>query len=227
MPAIAAASMVVVLAVAAVSMLSSGLGIGTGLGQGSRPGGEASSGAAVSPQPSQSGAASDGIALGSRFEVADGITLRAPEGWTVTLPGADISGGGAMAVMANFDLAKRCTGRPNLLACAASVHLGRGEIIATLSSDETPMRIEDIVVPDAVAQHIDGMLAVLQLVEAPAGTQITGVAVPPGCDAHRAWWITRPDHATGWLDVEACSADADRGVFRSAVDGLAQSIQFP
>jgi hypothetical protein len=101
-----------------------------------------------------------------------------------------------------------------------------GDIVVTIANDDTSMTIAQVASPSGFDATFDGLPAVLQVVEAPPGTQVRGVTAQPGCDAHRAWWIGRPSSLTGWLDIEACSASADRDAFRAVVDGIARSVVF-
>lgn len=161
-----------------------------------------------------------------RVELAGGIALRVPTTWeAITDPG--VLGASGLAALANFDLIGRCGGRAPLMGCAATLQLGSGDIVLTVANDESPARLAGLAVLSAAPQRIDGSEALLQVVEGSPGTTLIGVTVPPGCDAHRAWWIARPGQAAGWLDLEACSSRADRRGFRLAVDTVAQSVAFP
>ena len=212
-------------AVAFVAVVGVGVAAGTliavGAGTGSR---SAVPTGSVLVSQSPSGALS-ALELGAPRAIGGGITLRVPVGWTLVTTAGGTTGE-VSAAIANFDLAQRCHAQP-VKACADAIRLGSGDVVLTVSNDETPMRIPDLAGPSDAAGRVDGMPAALQVVEAPPGTQITGVLVPAGCDAHRAWWIQRPGKPLGWLDLEACSSRADRGVFRAVVDGIAQSVDFP
>jgi hypothetical protein len=133
--------------------------------------------------------------------------------------------GATLVAFANFDLAGACGSGATAAPCVATVHLGPGEMLATVAVYPGPMDITAVEPPTGWSARIDGMPAALQIVEEPVGTQVTGVTAQPGCDAHRAWWIGRPG-APGWIDIEACAAGPDRSAFRERVDELAASVVF-
>ena len=219
MTALAAVAMVAVVGVGVAAGTLTFLGAGTGPGPGSPvPTGSAR----VSLSPS---AASSALELGTPRAIGGGITLRVPVGWTLVTTAGGTTGE-VSAAIANFDLAQRCQAQA-VTSCVDAIRLGPGDVVLTVANDETPMRIPDLAAPSDAVGRVDGMPAALQVVEAPPGTQITGVLVPAGCDAHRAWWIQRPGKPLGWLDIEACSSRADRGVFGAIVDAVAQSVVFP
>jgi hypothetical protein len=185
----------------------------------SSPVGSSAVGSGLS-QPSQT------LAGSSRRMIAGGISVLVPAGWHFLQLPAPSGAGVALAALANFDLQARCGVEASAAACIASLPLAAGDIIVTIANDDTAMTIAQIAAPSGIDAEIDGMPAALQFVEAPPGMEVTGVVAPPGCDAHRAWWIGRPSSATGWLDIEACSAFADRNAFRAAVDEIARSVLF-
>jgi hypothetical protein len=154
-----------------------------------------------------------------------GYSFRAPVGWQVLQLALGPSTGSEAAI-ANFDLRARCGEGPAAASCVTGLRLAPSEIVVTLANDDNGRTIAEVTSPGGPDAQIDGMAAVLQVVEAAPGTQVTGVQVQPGCDAHRAWWIARPSAPKGWLDVEACSARADRSAFRDAVDAIARSVVF-
>jgi hypothetical protein len=170
-------------------------------------------------QPGQTPASS------SPRPIAGGVSVRVPAGWHVV----DLAGGGSgapLAALANFDLEARCGTGSAAGTCIAGLTLATGEIVVAIGNDDNARTIAQVASPSGFDAKIDGMPAVLQVVEAPPGTEVQGIAAQPGCDAHRAWWIGRPGSPTGWLDVEACSASADRDAFRAVVDGIARSVVF-
>jgi len=154
-----------------------------------------------------------------------GFSLRAPVGWHVVPLDAAGLGGTPLAALANFDVAGVCGSGATAVKCVDEVHLAPGQMLATVAIYPGPMDITDVEPPGGWSAIIDGMPAALQIVEVPVGTQLTGVMVQPGCDAHRAWWVGRPN-ARGWIDIEACSAGLDRSEFRALVDHLAAGVVF-
>jgi hypothetical protein len=172
---------------------------------------------AVSPTP-------DSLASGDLIQFP-GFSLRAPAGWHVVALDAAGPEGTTLVALANFDLAGVCGSGATAVKCVAEVPLAPGQMLATVAIYPGPMDITDVEPPGGWSAIIDGMPAALQIVEAPVGTQVTGVMVQPGCDAHRAWWIGRPN-ARGWIDIEACSAGLDRSRFRALVDDLAAGVVF-
>ncbi len=153
------------------------------------------------------------------------LSLRAPAGWHAVMLDPSGPDGATLVAFANFDLAGACGSGVAAAPCVARVHLAPGDMLATVAIYPGPMDITAVEPPTGWSARIDGMPAALQIVEEPVGTQVTGVTAQPGCDAHRAWWIGRPG-APGWIDIEACSAGADRSEFRARVDDLAASVVF-
>jgi len=225
--------------VGAAALVIVGVVLAYTLGLGAPASGPAS-GTAPSPRTSASSAASatesaaasaspttppSSVALGPSVLMPGGFSFRAPVGWQVLQLALGPSTGSEAAI-ASFDLRARCGDGPAAASCVAGLRLAPGEIVVTIASDDNGRTIAEVTSPGGPDAQIDGMPAVLQVVEAAPGTQITGVQVQPGCDAHRAWWIARPSAPKGWLDVEACSARADRSNFRDAVDAIARSVVF-
>jgi len=203
---------------------------GLALRAGAPGNGAAGVGAGPSPSPPAAAAGGSPIPRGSRGPGGDlvrlrDLSLRAPAGWHAVVLDATGPDGATLVAFANFDLAGACGSGAGAAPCVAGVHLGPGEMLATVAVYPGPMDITAVEPPTGWSARIDGMPAALQIVEAPVGTQVTGVTAQPGCDAHRAWWIGRPG-APGWVDIEACSAGPDRSGFRARVDELAASVVF-
>ena len=179
----------------------------------------------VTPSPSALGTAPTGgsFSLGVAQQILSGITVRVPVGWQMVTVDQDIKG--PRVALANF-LVQTICGEMATSACLDGHRLTSGEILVTISNDDNAHTLSEVMPATGPDALIGGMPAVVQVVENPPGTSITGVEAPPGCDAHRAWWIARPTSKTGWLAVDACSARADRVEFESIVDGLARSIEF-
>jgi hypothetical protein len=212
---------IVVVAVLALATIPSGIGPSVGGPATASPTG--SSPAASGQGPSQP---SPTLASSSPLPIAGGLSVHVPAGWHVVDLAAAGGGGAPLVALADFDLEARCGAGASAGACIASLRLVAGEIVVTIANDDTATAIAQVASPSGFDATIDGMPAVLQVVEVPPGTQVRGVPAQPGCDAHRAWWIGRPSSPTGWLDVEACSASVDRVAFRAVVDGIARSVVF-
>ena len=161
---------------------------------------------------------------GALIQLRD-FSLRAPAGWQAVMLDPTGPAGATLVAFANFDLAGACGSGAVGAPCVARVRLAPGEMLATVAIYPGPMDIAAVEPPTGWSARIDGMPAALQVVEEPVGTQVIGVTAQPGCDAHRAWWIGRPGEP-GWIDIEACSAGADRSEFRARVDDLAASVVF-
>jgi hypothetical protein len=192
---------------------------GVGAGPSSSPTAVGGTGSPV-PSPASGSAGHGGVLVQLRD-----LSLRAPAGWHAVMLDATGPDGATLVAFANFDLAGACGSGAAAAPCVATVHLGPGEMLATVAVYPGPMDITAVEPPTGWSARIDGMPAALQIVEEPVGTQVTGVTAQPGCDAHRAWWIGRPG-APGWIDIEACAAGPDRSEFRARVDELAASVVF-